>query len=130
MPNKCEVMFAETEVIRLSDDTFMFHLGKGTTGNEHSSSNKVCVDEFFDLLTDNSNVCSIEPLQPPEIQNSYAQWIVQSNVENSLPFFDVSIDGSGQVVQVSDSGLDVDNCYFQGMCYFIIAPDLSLSAFN
>ena len=41
------------------------------------------------------------------------QWIVQSGVPNSRPFFDVGLDGSGQVVAVADGGLDQDNCYFQ-----------------
>ena len=29
------------------------------------------------------------------------------------PWFDIGIDGSDEVLSVSDSGLDVDNCYFQ-----------------
>ncbi|EJK48925.1 hypothetical protein THAOC_32238, partial [Thalassiosira oceanica] len=39
------------------------------------------------------------------------QWITQSNVRNSRPFFDEGLDGSGQIVAVADGGLDVDNCY-------------------
>lgn len=44
--------------------------------------------------------------------NSEAQWISQSRQSNSRPFFDVGLTGSGQVIGVSDTGLDIDNCYF------------------
>ena len=30
-----------------------------------------------------------------------------------FPFFDSGLDGSGQVVSVSDTGIDMDNCYFR-----------------
>lgn len=41
-----------------------------------------------------------------------ADWMVQSYVEQARPFFDAGINGTGVVVAVSDTGLDVDNCYF------------------
>ncbi len=41
------------------------------------------------------------------------QWITQSGVVGSRPFFDVGLDGAGQVVAVADGGLDRDNCYFR-----------------
>jgi hypothetical protein len=44
--------------------------------------------------------------------NSEAQWVTQSRKKESRPFFDVGIDGKGQVIGISDTGLDTDNCYF------------------
>ena len=41
------------------------------------------------------------------------QWITQSGVVDSRPFFDDGLDGTGQVVAVADGGLDQDNCYFR-----------------
>jgi len=34
------------------------------------------------------------------------------------PWFDIGIDGSDEVLSVSDSGIDVDNCYFQSDSLF------------
>jgi subtilisin family serine protease len=50
----------------------------------------------------------------PEVQatNLEAQWITQSGITEDRPFFDVGLTGKDQVVAVSDSGLDVDSCYF------------------
>ena len=58
------------------------------------------------------DVCALEVR--PEVQgnNVNAQWMVQSGVEGQRPWFDHGLDGTGQVVAVSDSGLDVDNCFF------------------
>ena len=50
----------------------------------------------------------------PKIEefNIEAQWIVQSNKEDESPWFDAGLTGEGQVVAVSNIGLDMDNCYF------------------
>lgn len=44
--------------------------------------------------------------------NVEAQWVTQSRRQDSRPFFDVGLDGEGQVIGISDTGLDTDNCYF------------------
>lgn len=49
-------------------------------------------------------VCSVEADTPISPLTSVAQWIVQSNVPDHRPFWDAGYSGSGQVVQVSDSG--------------------------
>lgn len=57
-------------------------------------------------------VCAVETRKPVEIQNEIAQWLTQSELENERPFFDVGLDGTGQTVAISDTGIDPDNCYF------------------
>jgi len=59
-----------------------------------------------------NDVCGIEIVKPLETSNAQAQWLVQSGIENKRPWFDAGIDGEGQVVQCSDTGIDVNNCYF------------------
>jgi hypothetical protein len=44
--------------------------------------------------------------------NSEAQWVTQSRKKESRPFFDIGLDGKGQVIGIADTGLDTDNCYF------------------
>ncbi|KAL7546088.1 hypothetical protein ACHAWF_009425 [Thalassiosira exigua] len=63
-----------------------------------------------------------------ELHNAGARWVVQGAVEDERieagdgddggrrrrsPFLDAGLDGSGQIVSVSDTGLDVTNCYFK-----------------
>ncbi|KAL7539054.1 hypothetical protein ACHAXR_009628 [Thalassiosira sp. AJA248-18] len=62
-----------------------------------------------------------------QLDNANAQWVVQGHVVTTTnneqqqqhepkrrrPFFEAGLDGTGQVVSVSDTGLDVDNCYFK-----------------
>ena len=45
--------------------------------------------------------------------NTNAQWITQTGVEDHTPFFDVGITGEGEVVSVSDSGVDLRSCWFK-----------------
>ena len=59
-----------------------------------------------------STVCAVEVVKSPKPLNVAAQWVIQSGKESSEPFYDVGLDGTGQVVSVSDTGIDKDNCYF------------------
>jgi len=47
-----------------------------------------------------------------EIKNEDANWILQSAVDANLPYFAKGIDGDGQVIGCSDTGLDEYSCFF------------------
>ena len=57
-------------------------------------------------------ICWVGLVSEPVPLNTEAQWITQSGTQESRPFFDVGLDGEGQVIGISDTGLDTDNCYF------------------
>ena len=59
-------------------------------------------------------VISIEVVPPAELMNDQSQYLVQvkNYTEKHYPWYDVGLTGKGEVVAVSDTGLDVDNCYF------------------
>ena len=59
-----------------------------------------------------STVCAVEIAKAPQTLNVDAQWVMQTGKESSTPFFDVGLDGEGQIIAVSDTGIDTDNCYF------------------
>lgn len=63
-----------------------------------------------------SNVCSVQTRSALQLYGKQAQWITQSDIPEYRPYFDSGITGgdSGtyQTVAVSDSGLDVNHCYF------------------
>jgi len=72
----------------------------------------VCSNAFIIGLSTQPEVCSVERVKQIGLFNDYAQWITQSNVENDRSFWDAGITGIDQIVQISDSGLDTDHCYF------------------
>lgn len=78
-----------------------------------SSNQKSCINRILVNLSVSSEVLSVENRPPIESHNDIAQWILQSRRgSNNTPWYDAGITGQGQVVQVSDKGLDIDNCYF------------------
>jgi len=76
------------------------------------NSNPLCIIQIAMTLTVTNEICSVERKKPAEIENVNAQWISQSGYKNYRPWFDIGVDGSGQIVTVSDTGLDINNCYF------------------
>lgn len=77
-----------------------------------STTSLACALSLVGALAYMNEVCSIELLSDFRSQNAEAQWITQSGSDESRPFWNKGLTGSGQVVAVSDSGLDTDNCYF------------------
>ena len=56
-------------------------------------------------------VCSVDLNPLISTNNVDASAILQDPVNMNFPFYNAGITGKGQVVGVSDSGLDTDNCY-------------------
>jgi hypothetical protein len=71
-----------------------------------------CIHALAADLAFHSEVCFVGALLTVTPRNSVASGIVQGGPTDATPFHDVGLDGTGQIVAVSDSGLDVDNCYF------------------
>jgi len=76
-----------------------------------------CALSFFEALATNAAVCSVEPMIRPKTWNKMASWITQSGEQYGgetkvHPLWANGITGKNQIVQCSDSGLDVDNQYF------------------
>jgi len=84
-----------------------------------------CVLKAIMAFASSSDVSIISPMpnlslyasNPETIGQNEMQWIVQSDIPQSRPFFQAGITGEGQVVGMSDTGLDTDNCYFLGNTY-------------
>ena len=79
---------------------------------ESTSSNTHCVSSLVIGLSVNPQVLSIEvdlPVSPDDYQS---QWITQSNSPGRRPLFDVGLTGKGQIVSVTDSGLDYNHRFF------------------
>jgi hypothetical protein len=81
------------------------------TGN--STQDQGCILTLTLAIAAYPAVCSLDLKREVSVSNTISQWMAQSELENKVPFFDSGLDGSGQVVAVSDTGIDLDNCYFR-----------------
>jgi hypothetical protein len=82
-----------------------------TTGN--SAWDQGCILTLTLAVATYPTVCSLDLRRQVSVQNKLAQWISQSELEGQTPFFESGLDGTGQVVSLSDTGIDLDNCYFR-----------------
>ncbi|KAK1734087.1 subtilase family serine peptidase [Skeletonema marinoi] len=63
-------------------------------------------------ITANPDVCSVDVQRSVKTHNLIANYLTESEIEDVTPFQEEGIDGTGEVVAISDSGVDIDNCYF------------------
>lgn len=67
-------------------------------------------DRLLLLLEQQPNVRHAERWEPPRAKDSYANWVLQSNVEQWTPLWDAGLDGSGQLLGVGDGGMQQRFC--------------------
>lgn len=109
----CREVFTRTEVsgTQMGDTIVVtFEEHPATSSLEVSASS--CILAIVATFASDPQVCDIGKMPQVGINNVNAQWITQSDVPNQRPWFDSGLTGKGQVVGVSDSGIDMDNCYF------------------
>lgn len=75
-----------------------------------------CILEQLEVIASSPKICSLELDHKLQTLNDESRWIIQGAVMGSsgrlLPFYDVGIMGQGQVVQISDTGVSINSCYF------------------
>ena len=71
-----------------------------------------CMLTLSIAITSHPNVCSFEVKSRVNTYNQVITWLTQSEIENVRPFTDLELNGNGQTVSVSDTGCDLDSCYF------------------
>jgi hypothetical protein len=110
--HSCSSLFDEIEIEVQDREVVVLQLGHGTTDDMSSAISSSCILSFLAAMTVQPEICSAEVLPMSSAFNDKAQWILQSGTTNDRPWFDAGLTGSGQIIQVSDSGLDTNNCYF------------------
>ena len=81
-------------------------------GVESTASNSHCVASLIIGLSVHPQVLSIEADLPVTPDDFHSQWITQSNSPGRRPLFDSGLTWKGQIVSVTDSGLDYQNRFF------------------
>ena len=88
-----------------SMEKFAIDLAQAT--RNHVNALSICIDYILSFLSNQPEVCSLSITDKISTVNAQAQWISQGGTKQAkdTPFFDVGLDGKGQVVGVSDTGL-------------------------
>jgi len=120
--HNCKSMFDSLDIIT-HDHEKDFEIilnpsNKASKYDDSSASNTDCIVSFMIALSTHPSVLIVEPDTPIIPHDYQSQWISQSYDKNrpeskeNRPFFDVGLNGKGQVISMSDSGLDVNSKYF------------------
>lgn len=105
----CENVFNALEIeVSSKGDSF----SAVTTPQSSREALRKCLLLLVTGIATQPEICWVGVVPDMVPLNSEAQWVTQSRKEESRPFFDVGLDGKGQVIGISDTGLDTDNCYF------------------
>ncbi|CAM9423631.1 unnamed protein product, partial [Ectocarpus sp. 12 AP-2014] len=109
-------------VVHTDDDLLtmkgMDHLlpeGRGAGGNEGPEADELQVACFMALLSflaSRPEVLRVSPARAIKLLNAAAYHNVQSANLTESPMTDAGLDGTGEVIQIVDTGLDVNSCFF------------------
>uniref|UniRef100_A0A7S2HNE7 subtilisin n=1 Tax=Helicotheca tamesis TaxID=374047 RepID=A0A7S2HNE7_9STRA len=108
--NRVTVSFARGDP-DLSNDPDTLTIKFGTA--EDSSLDFFCSVGLVKGVASLPTICFVELERESEAENDDATYVTQSGIPNYKPIFDAGITGEGQIVAVSDTGLDINNCYFE-----------------
>lgn len=76
---------------------------------EVAEEDQYCILGFLVIIAVDSTVCHMEITPSKRVSNPTATWLTQTGIVNEAPLTDsLGLDGSGQVVAVSDTGIDVE----------------------
>jgi len=71
-----------------------------------------CIEEIAWALARLDTVCFVSTHRPLQLWNSEATSIGQGGRPNHRPFREAGLNGTDQIIAVSDTGLDTDHCFF------------------
>jgi len=74
---------------------------------------KVCGVVAIAVLSDAPGAVNVEKLERETALNGEANFVIQSGVDDFLPIWKKQLLGEGEVIGVSDTGLDQDTCFMR-----------------
>ncbi|CAM9635784.1 unnamed protein product [Ectocarpus sp. 4 AP-2014] len=112
----------EVALLQAGDDSLMVtgldHLlfsGRGAGGSHEEESTELHVACFMGLVSffaGRPEVLRVSPRHTKRVLNEAARGIIQSASATDTPLTDAGLDGTGEVIQVVDTGLDETSCFF------------------
>ncbi|CAN0198488.1 unnamed protein product, partial [Ectocarpus sp. 6 AP-2014] len=114
--NRVSVHHAEVDVLLVSGLDHLLHSGRGaggrSDGGEAAELHVACFMGLVSFLASKPEVLRVAPRQSQALLNAAARANIQSATVTDTPLTDAGLDGTGQVVQVIDSGVDESSCFF------------------
>jgi len=107
-PNYCDSTMENDVKVELTDAGY----AKVSLTTETLTS-RSCFQIFAYAMAAAPEICYIERIVPTVADNKDAQWTSQSNRMCEVPFHDSGLTGNNQIVSLSDSGIDLNSCYFR-----------------
>mmetsp|Transcript_11939 Transcript_11939/g.24051 ORF Transcript_11939/g.24051 Transcript_11939/m.24051 type:complete len:956 (+) Transcript_11939:25-2892(+) len=100
-------IYRSTQPTRASSQMQVVYNNTGETETDSG-----CALVLLLALAANPDVCSVDVRRGVEPSNQIASFMVESERQNQNPFRARGIDGTGETVTISDTGVDPDHCYF------------------
>jgi len=89
-----------------------------------------CVLSFVEVAAQHPSVMSVAVEDRPVLLNYGARGVSQSGSEYYTPFSDAGVIGSGQIIGVTDSGLNDLSCFFYDNTGYYSSPKTTRSSSN
>ncbi|CBN77322.1 peptidase S8 and S53 [Ectocarpus siliculosus] len=115
-------LWDEVALLQAGDDSLLVtgldHLlfsGRGAGGSDEEESTELHVACFMGLVSffaGRPEVLRVSPRHTKRVLNGAARGIIQSASATDTPLTDAGLDGTGEVIQVVDTGLDETSCFF------------------
>jgi len=72
-----------------------------------------CLLRLMLSATQLTDTCSLQVRPDYKPLNQYGQWLVQAGIADTTPFYDLGLNGTDEVIALSDTGIDMRHCYFK-----------------
>eukprot|EP00903_Cladosiphon_okamuranus_P015158 g14016.t1 len=92
----------------------LLYLGRGAGGSvdEAPELHVACFMGLVSFLASRQEVLRIAPTRPAKMLDASVRAIIQTATPTQTPLTDAGLDGTGEIIQIVDSGLDETSCFF------------------
>eukprot|EP00752_Nemacystus_decipiens_P002497 g2346.t1 len=105
---------ATDDVLMVNGLDHLLHSGRGAGGHndEATELHVACFMGLVSFLASRQEVLRVAPNGPVRLLDATARAIIQTATPSQTPFTDAGLDGTGEIIQVVDTGLDETSCFF------------------
>eukprot|EP00904_Undaria_pinnatifida_P011000 jgi/Undpi1/702/HiC_scaffold_10.g04166.m1 len=108
------VHHAANDLLLVSDVDHLLYIESGAMGSDEESVElrMACFMGLVSFLSGRLEVLRVSPRHEARVMNAAARTMIQSATLTRAPLTAAGLDGTGEVIQVIDTGVDETSCYF------------------
>eukprot|EP00904_Undaria_pinnatifida_P010989 jgi/Undpi1/701/HiC_scaffold_10.g04165.m1 len=108
------VHHAANDLLLVSDLDHLLYIESGAMGSDEESMELrvACFMGLVSFLSGRLEVLRVSPRHEARVMNAAARTMIQSATLTRAPLTAAGLDGTGEVIQVIDTGVDETSCYF------------------